>query len=76
MSPEDRNQQLQQLKSELAREQAAVSSGTRPDNPGRIREIRKTIARILTINHEKPVAAKPKAAAKAAKTTDKEVQQK
>lgn len=61
MSSEERLQQLQQLRNELAREKAAISSGTRPENAGRIRERRKTIARILTIMAEKPT---PKAQAK------------
>ena len=92
MSNEERLQQLQQLRNELARERAAISSGTKPENAGRIRERRKTIARILTIMAEparkgeakkaehKPVhhAAKPEAkeAPKAKATKTKEVQHK
>ncbi|MCD6522844.1 MAG: 50S ribosomal protein L29 [Candidatus Diapherotrites archaeon] len=53
MSPQEREEKLQQLRNELAKERAAIASGTRPENPGRIREIRKTIARILTIQNEK-----------------------
>ena len=47
---------LKDLRSELSRERAHVSSGTRPENPGRLRIIRRTIARILTINKEEPKA--------------------
>jgi large subunit ribosomal protein L29 len=70
MSNEERLQQLQQLRNELAREKAAISSGTRPENAGRIRERRKTIARILTIMAEKPA---PKAQAKGTEAGHKPV---
>jgi len=39
---------LQELKRELTKLNAQVTSGTRPENPGRIRAIKKTIARLLT----------------------------
>jgi large subunit ribosomal protein L29 len=46
------NMELMKLKSQVAR-------GTPPENPGRIRAIRKTIARILTIqNGKKEVTSK------------------
>jgi large subunit ribosomal protein L29 len=44
---------MNQLKSELSTELGAVSSGTKPENPGRIKELKRTIARILTVLHEK-----------------------
>ncbi len=47
------DEKLGQLKAELSREKAAIASGTRAENPGRVRELRRTIARILTILHEK-----------------------
>lgn len=40
------------MKSEFSKEKAAVVSGTRPENAGRIKEVRRTIARILTIQKE------------------------
>ena len=52
MSPEERADELETLKSELVRERALTSAGGAPDNPGRIGEIRRTIARIKTIQHE------------------------
>jgi large subunit ribosomal protein L29 len=52
MSPEERADELETLKSELVRERALTSAGGAPENPGRIGEIRRTIARIKTIQHE------------------------
>lgn len=55
MSQEEIQEKLNQLRNELAKEKSHIASGTRPENPGRIREIRKTIARILTIQKQKKV---------------------
>lgn len=52
MRPEERMDELEKLQSELIRERALKSAGGAPENPGRIGEIRKTIARIKTIQHE------------------------
>ncbi|MCC7568738.1 MAG: 50S ribosomal protein L29 [Candidatus Methanofastidiosa archaeon] len=38
-----------ELRFELAREKALLATGSAPDNPGRIRELKRTIARINTI---------------------------
>ncbi len=52
MTVEERADELENLKNELVRERALTSAGGAPDNPGRIGEIRRTIARIKTIQHE------------------------
>ena len=52
MTSEEREEQLVKLKNELIRERAIASAGGAPENPGRIREIRRTIARIKTIQRE------------------------
>ncbi|AKB50146.1 LSU ribosomal protein L35e (L29p) [Methanosarcina barkeri str. Wiesmoor] len=52
MSLEERADELENLNSELVRERALTSAGGAPENPGRIGEIRRTIARIKTIQHE------------------------
>jgi len=52
MSPEERMDELDQMRDELIRERALSSAGGAPDNPGRIGELRKTIARIKTIQRE------------------------
>jgi len=46
--PEERRKKLQELRTELSKLRTTVESGGRRENPARIREIRKTIARLLT----------------------------
>ncbi len=52
MSDDQVEKQLKDLRSELLKERAITSTGGAPENPGRIRELRRTIARILTIRKE------------------------
>lgn len=52
MTVEERADELETLKNELVRERALTSAGGAPENPGRIGEISRTIARIKTIQHE------------------------
>jgi large subunit ribosomal protein L29 len=53
MKPEEIKKKLQELRLELSKELASVKMGRPVKNPGRIRELRRTIARILTIQREK-----------------------
>lgn len=46
---EELDSRLAELKEDLAKQRGQVASGTRPENPGKMRAVRKTIARILTI---------------------------
>ena len=48
MSHVDLITRLNELKLELVKEKGQVAIGGSPSNPGRVREIKKTIARILT----------------------------
>lgn len=43
------NEKSRELKKELIKINAQIAMGTIPENPGKIKEIRKTIARIKTI---------------------------
>lgn len=52
MSPEERKQELENLKHELITERGISAAGGQPENPGRIKEIKRTIARIKTIAKE------------------------
>jgi len=52
MSSEDRTKKLSELRAELARLKTMVRAGGAVENPARIRELRKTIAKILTIENE------------------------
>ena len=53
MKLEDLNRRLNELRLELMKELGSVKVGRSVKNPGRIRELRRTIARILTIKREK-----------------------
>jgi len=53
MSPDERRKKLDELRTELTRLETMVKAGGSIDNPARVRELRKTIARILTIENEK-----------------------
>lgn len=53
MSIEERKERLNELKTELRRSKTMIKAGGTIEDPARIREIRKTIARILTVEREK-----------------------
>lgn len=52
MSIEEMKAELAELRSELAREKAVAAAGGSLENPGRVQELRLTIARVLTIMKE------------------------
>jgi large subunit ribosomal protein L29 len=52
MSTEERANKVSELRAELARLKTMVRAGGAVENPTRIRELRKTIAKILTIENE------------------------
>ncbi|MFQ5974949.1 MAG: 50S ribosomal protein L29 [Candidatus Hydrothermarchaeales archaeon] len=55
MSLEEMDEKLTELRNELLRERSIVAAGGASENPGRIKEIRRTIARMKTIKAEKGV---------------------
>ena len=52
MTSEERVKKLNELRTELMRLRTMVKAGGTIENPSRIRELRKAIARLLTIEHE------------------------
>lgn len=52
MSSEERLKKLQELRNELMEEYGKSSMGGSPPSPGRIRWLRRNIARLLTIMRE------------------------
>ncbi|MDR0493917.1 MAG: 50S ribosomal protein L29 [Nitrososphaerota archaeon] len=79
MSVEAQEQRLIDLRVELARIRTMVNAGGAVDNSARIRELRKTIAQILTIQNEQklglrkaPEVKKETKAKKPAKKDSKE----
>jgi large subunit ribosomal protein L29 len=52
MKDADLDKQLKDLRNDLLKQRAITATGGAPESPGRIRELRRTIARILTIRKE------------------------
>jgi large subunit ribosomal protein L29 len=50
---EELEKKLEEYRSELLEQRALQASGGAIENPGRIREVRRTVARILTVINEK-----------------------
>ena len=52
MSSEDRGKRLDELRTELSRLRTMIKAGGAVENSARIRELRKAIARLLTVESE------------------------
>jgi len=52
MTPAEREAEREELETELLNARAIQAAGGAPENPGRIGELRRTIARIKTIQRE------------------------
>jgi len=52
MSSDQRTAKINEFRTELARLKTMIAAGGSIDNPSQIRELRKTIARMLTIEAE------------------------
>lgn len=46
MQPADLQSKMTELQKELMKEQAQIAAGTTPKSPGRVRQVKKTIAKI------------------------------
>ncbi|MEI7962088.1 MAG: 50S ribosomal protein L29 [archaeon] len=55
MGEKELTSQAIELKQELAKERATVASGTKSEKPGKIRKLRREIARILTVMNAKKI---------------------
>ena len=53
LSVDEINQKILELKQELSKERATIASGTKSENPGKIKKLRRDIARLLTVSKEK-----------------------
>ncbi|MDR2700432.1 MAG: 50S ribosomal protein L29 [Nitrososphaerota archaeon] len=69
MSSADRTKKLSELRTELARMKTMINAGGAVENSTRVRELRKIIAQILTIENE--VKLNLRATAKEEKAVDK-----
>lgn len=52
LSPDDRAERLAELRHDLMQERGVQAMGGSSPSPGKIRQLRREIARILTINRE------------------------
>ena len=52
--PEEREKKLAELRTELVKLRTSVKSGGNVDNVGRVRQLKRTIARILTVENQGP----------------------
>jgi large subunit ribosomal protein L29 len=52
MTPAERETELDELETELLNAKAVKAAGGAPENPARISELRRTVARIKTIQRE------------------------
>ena len=55
MESEALKNRLTELRNELRIDKGSVASGGKASNPGRMKELRKSIARILTVLREKKI---------------------
>ena len=77
MSAEQRMQKLSELRAELSRLRTMISAGGAVENPARVKALRKTIARILTVESgAKLNDMKPQATSKSAKPSKKKTKPK
>lgn len=65
MGKEQMLEKMAELRRDLLKLNSQIAVGTSPENPGKVKQIKKEIARILTIMNE-PVKAAAKPAEKAA----------
>ena len=52
MSDKEREEELESLMTDLMRERGLIATGGAPENPGRVGELRRTIARLKTAEGE------------------------
>jgi large subunit ribosomal protein L29 len=51
-TPEERSEKLEELKRELMHERGVAAMGGSPPSPGKIRQLRMAIAKLLTVMRE------------------------
>ncbi|MFQ6053190.1 MAG: 50S ribosomal protein L29 [Candidatus Bathyarchaeia archaeon] len=57
MSPEERERRLEELRTELSRLRTMIKAGGSVENPGRVRALKRTIARLMTVMREEELKA-------------------
>jgi large subunit ribosomal protein L29 len=57
MPAEERTRRLDELRTELSKLRTMISAGGSVENPGRVRALRKTIAKMMTVMREEELKA-------------------
>jgi len=57
MSAEERSRRLEELRTELSKLKTMIHAGGSVENPGRIKALKKAIARVLTVVREEELRA-------------------
>jgi large subunit ribosomal protein L29 len=61
---QDRNKKLGELRTEFLRLQTMIRAGGTIENPARVKQLRKTIARLLTVENEERLGISKKKTSK------------
>ena len=56
MSREDQEKRLEEFRTELSKVKTMINAGGSIENPGKVKALRKTIARVLTVIREEELA--------------------
>ena len=56
MSREDQEKRLEEFRTELSKVKTMINAGGSIENPGKVKALRKTIARMLTVMREEELA--------------------
>jgi len=52
MTEKEQNDKLEDLRKELMKLRSQIAMGSLPESPGRVKELRRTVARILTVTRK------------------------
>jgi len=55
MTSKQRQQKLEELRTELSKMRTLINAGGSVENPGRVRALRRSIAQLKTVMNEEPV---------------------
>ena len=59
MLPEERKKKISELRAELTTIRTSVKSGGTVENPSRVKELRRTVARLLTAENSPVITEEP-----------------
>ena len=57
MSREDQERRLEEFKTELSKVKTMIKAGGSIENPGRVKALKRTIARVLTVMREEELSS-------------------